>query len=247
MPDTIVIIFIFAIIIIDLCAKMATNLMLVRILEMLINKNLDNKKLECDNIVQDKKSTNNKQSPLHQSSLSNLLNKDNQKKYLTDDDKKYIEAQLKENESFDAILCTEVLEHILYPIEAIKELSRLLKTDGKLILTAPFCSLTHFAPYHFVSGFNQYWYNEILPQFNLEIISMESYGNYFEYLGQELHRLLHVASLYCELPSVSPNEIESIKIVMELLERYHSISKDSNQLLNFGFMIMAKKKGVYID
>jgi len=101
MPDTIVIIFIFAIIIIDLFAKMATNLMLVRILEMLINKNLDNKKLECDNIVQDKKSTNNKQSPLHQSQLSNLINKDNQKKYLTDDDKKYIEAQLKENESFE--------------------------------------------------------------------------------------------------------------------------------------------------
>jgi hypothetical protein len=101
MPDTIVIIFIFAIIIIDLCTKMATNLMLVRILEMFIKKNLDNKKLECDNIVQDKKSINNKQSPLHQSQLSNLLNKDNQKKYLTDDDKKYIESQLKENESFE--------------------------------------------------------------------------------------------------------------------------------------------------
>ena len=100
MPDTIVIILIFTIII-ALCAKMATILMLGRILEMLINKNLDNKKLECDNIVQDKKSTNNKQSPLHQSQLSNLLNKDNQKKYLTDDDKKYIEAQLKENESFE--------------------------------------------------------------------------------------------------------------------------------------------------
>ncbi len=101
MPDTIVIILIFTIIVADLCTKMATILMLGRILEMLINKNLDNKKLEYDNTVQDKKSTNNKQFPLHQSQLSNLLNKDNQKKYLTDDDKKYIEEQLKENESFE--------------------------------------------------------------------------------------------------------------------------------------------------
>ena len=52
------------------------------------------------------------------------------------------------DQSFDAIFCTEVFEHIPDPILAIKEFHRLLKPGGKLIITAPFNSLTHFAPYH---------------------------------------------------------------------------------------------------
>jgi Aminotransferase class-III/Methyltransferase domain len=47
--------------------------------------------------------------------------------------------------SFDAILCTEVLEHLPEPVLALRELARLLKLGGTLIITAPFCSLTHFA------------------------------------------------------------------------------------------------------
>jgi ubiquinone/menaquinone biosynthesis C-methylase UbiE len=54
------------------------------------------------------------------------------------------------DESFDAILCTEVFEHIPDPISAIKEFSRLLKRGGRLIITAPFCCGTHFAPYYFL-------------------------------------------------------------------------------------------------
>ncbi len=49
------------------------------------------------------------------------------------------------NNHFDAILCTEVFEHIPYPIETVKEFSRLIKR-GKLILTAPSNSLRHFDP-----------------------------------------------------------------------------------------------------
>ena len=43
-----------------------------------------------------------------------------------------------EDESFDAVLCTEVLEHVPDPVKAIEEFARLLKPGGKLILTAPF-------------------------------------------------------------------------------------------------------------
>src|SRR5205085_1455925 len=53
------------------------------------------------------------------------------------------------NGSFDAIMCTEVFEHIPHPAGALAEFARLLKPEGFLLLTAPFCSMTHFAPYHF--------------------------------------------------------------------------------------------------
>lgn len=41
--------------------------------------------------------------------------------------------------SFDAILCSEVLEHVPDPTKALDEFARLLKPGGKLILTAALC------------------------------------------------------------------------------------------------------------
>ena len=58
-----------------------------------------------------------------------------------------------ENDYFDAVMCVEVFEHLPNPIEALLELNRVLKPGGKLILTAPFASLTHYSPYHYATGF----------------------------------------------------------------------------------------------
>ena len=39
--------------------------------------------------------------------------------------------------SFDVVICTEVLEHVLEPIRAIAEISRVLAPGGRLYLSAP--------------------------------------------------------------------------------------------------------------
>jgi len=41
------------------------------------------------------------------------------------------------NNTFDIIVCESVIEHTLYPLELAKEISRILKKDGILYLTAP--------------------------------------------------------------------------------------------------------------
>jgi SAM-dependent methyltransferase len=91
--------------------------------------------------------------------------------------------------SFDAILCSEVLEHIPQPSEALDEFQRLLKPGGALILTAPFASLVHFAPYHFCTGFSRYWYEHHLPKRGLKIEHLTANGDWFSYIQQEITRL----------------------------------------------------------
>lgn len=50
------------------------------------------------------------------------------------------------DETFDLVLCTEVLEHLHAPDSALREMHRVLKPRGKLILTTPFAYAIHYAP-----------------------------------------------------------------------------------------------------
>jgi SAM-dependent methyltransferase len=149
----------------------------------------------------------------------------------------------RKDEFFDAILCTEVLEHIIEPELAIMELARLLKPGGKLFLTAPFCSLTHFAPMHYFTGFNAFWYQKILPEYKLKILELNTYGNYFEYLAQEMHRMLFVAGKYCKNPEAEEFELDALETVVNLLEKFGQVENHSYELLNFGFLVVAEKEG----
>jgi SAM-dependent methyltransferase len=54
-----------------------------------------------------------------------------------------------ESNSFDRVLCTEVLEHVSEPISSITEMVRILKPNGKLILTVPFLFPEHDTPHDF--------------------------------------------------------------------------------------------------
>jgi SAM-dependent methyltransferase len=93
------------------------------------------------------------------------------------------------DQSFDVILCSEVFEHVPDPTKALDEFMRLLKPGGKLILTAPFASLVHFAPYHYCTGFSRYWYEYHLARCEFEIEELIPNGDWFLYCQQELMRL----------------------------------------------------------
>ncbi len=145
------------------------------------------------------------------------------------------------NSSFDAILCSEVFEHIPKPIEALKEFHRLLKTDGILILTAPFCSLTHFSPYHYYSGYNRGFYEMILPEIGFEITEILSNGSFFEYLAQEILRLPQIASKYSGVKMGRLYRLAAAH-VLRCLSKCSSTDKASDEILCFGYHVRASKK-----
>ena len=90
--------------------------------------------------------------------------------------------------SFDALLCTEVLEHVPEPIRALGELSRVLKVGGTLFLSAPLGSGLHQQPHHYYGGYTPHFYRRFLPEHGFELLHIVPNGGFYRHLLQELHR-----------------------------------------------------------
>jgi ubiquinone/menaquinone biosynthesis C-methylase UbiE len=142
--------------------------------------------------------------------------------------------------SFDAVMCTEVLEHVPDPVAALKELNRVLRPGGYLLITAPFVSLTHFAPYHFATGLSKFFYEHHLGAMNYTIEDISSNGNYFEFIGQEVRRIKRVGKAY----STGYNFFDKIftHLTLMTLQKLSGKDKGSDELLNFGIHVFARKR-----
>ena len=79
-----------------------------------------------------------------------------------------------ENETFDNIVCLEVLEHCIYPDKALEEMLRVLKSGGKLFLSTPFIFHIHAAPQDFFRFTGYYFYSRFSKLGETKIIN---YGN----------------------------------------------------------------------
>jgi len=143
--------------------------------------------------------------------------------------------------SVDAIMCTEVLEHIPDPVAAIKEFSRLVKPGGYLLITAPFASLTHFAPYHFASGLSKYFYEKHLPDNGFEITELQHNGNYFEYIAQENRRIKTIAAKYSNR-KLNIFQKAIIHLNLLVLQGLSKNDQGSSELLCYGIHVFARKK-----
>ena len=50
---------------------------------------------------------------------------------------------------FDAVICTEVLEHVLHFQGLVDEIYRVMRVDGEAIVTVPWSARFHYIPYDF--------------------------------------------------------------------------------------------------
>ncbi|AGB42131.1 methyltransferase family protein [Halobacteroides halobius DSM 5150] len=75
--------------------------------------------------------------------------------------------ELIDDNYFDYILCTEVLEHTLNPFSAIKEINRILKPGGLVFITVPFNFRIH-GPLPDCWRFTEYGLKELLKKFTIK-------------------------------------------------------------------------------
>ena len=105
-----------------------------------------------------------------------------------------------EDKTYDAVLCTEVLEHIVDAPSAIVKFSRILKSGGKLIITAPFACHKHFAPHFYSSGYSEYFYRTMFARLGIDVVEITSNGSYFRVMHNELLRVASDAENYSKTP-----------------------------------------------
>jgi ubiquinone/menaquinone biosynthesis C-methylase UbiE len=142
---------------------------------------------------------------------------------------------------YDVVLCTEVFEHIPDPISATKEFSRILKPGGTLIITAPFCSMIHFSPYHFYTGFTKFFYEYHLPKYGFVLKEVIPNGNFFNYVAQDLRYVSPIAEKYCGKRTNLIQKI-SMLIVLRVLKKLNRYDRGSSEVLNFGYHVIATRK-----
>lgn len=90
-----------------------------------------------------------------------------------------------EDDSFDVVLCTQVLEHVKYPQKVVKELYRIMKPSGYLYLTAPQAWGIHDEPDNYFN-FTKYGLKLLFDEAGFEVISIEPRGGYFWFIGRSI-------------------------------------------------------------
>ncbi len=73
-------------------------------------------------------------------------------------------------ESFDAVICSQVLEHIFTPMEFLQEIRRVLRPGGSLLLAVPFAWDEHSQPYDF-GRYSSFGLNHLLTEAGFEVIA----------------------------------------------------------------------------
>ena len=90
--------------------------------------------------------------------------------------------------SYDIVLMLQVLEHIEFPVKALKEVNRILKVGGVLFLSVPQAAGDHFEPYHYFN-YTQYGLGSVLKQTGFEVMSMDRLAGMFVYVGNRIQKL----------------------------------------------------------
>lgn len=78
--------------------------------------------------------------------------------------------------TFDTVLCTELLEHVLDPVRCVLEVRRVLRPGGTLILTTPFFYWVHEAPHDYYR-YTPYALRSMVHRAGLEVVDFRTRGN----------------------------------------------------------------------
>ena len=89
--------------------------------------------------------------------------------------------------SFDTVICTDVLEHIYRPELLFSEMTRVLKPNGHLILAVPFLYWVHHNA-HDYHRYTHFKLKEFCENNKLKVVELNTYGGLPEIIYDLVHK-----------------------------------------------------------
>jgi SAM-dependent methyltransferase len=144
-----------------------------------------------------------------------------------------------EDNSFDIIVLSDVLEHIPEPEKVFVEIRRLLKTNGKLIFNVPFMYWLHEQPYDYYR-YTEFALRRFLQIGKLELELLEPLGGLPEIFADFASKIFGMFP--CHLGHPMANFIQWItEIIVFKTEIGKKISKITGRNFPLGYFGIARK------
>jgi SAM-dependent methyltransferase len=143
--------------------------------------------------------------------------------------------------SIDAMLCSEVLEHVPHPAKAIGEFARILRPGGALLLTVPFLARLHEEPHDYFR-YTRHGLRTLLDEGGFDVKEIAETGSLFSFVGHQVSLGLLGLTWHLRLLRRVMVALNSLFVVRPAtaLDRLARM----NRLLPLGYVVVATRRDI---
>lgn len=142
--------------------------------------------------------------------------------------------------SYDTVLCSEVLEHVPDPTAAVAEIKRVLRPDGKLILTVPFLGRLHEEPHDYYR-FTKHGLAVLLEAATLELEDITPTGSIGALLGHQISTLIIGATWHVPIVRWLAFALNVLFVVLPSLLLDRALGPIRNKM-PLGYVVVASRR-----
>lgn len=95
-----------------------------------------------------------------------------------------------EDDAFDCVFCSQVLEHLPHPGKALAEFHRVLRTDGCVLITVPHLSALHEEPHDYFR-YTPYGLRSLMEEAGFEILDLRRSGGLITFVTHPISYVLN--------------------------------------------------------
>jgi SAM-dependent methyltransferase len=142
-----------------------------------------------------------------------------------------------EDDGYDTLYCSQVLEHVAEPERALLQMKRKLRPDGKLLLSVPHLARRHELPHDYFR-YTQEGARALLERTGFEVLEVSTYGGILSLLHHQASVLALGATI--ALPGVGAIALAANAPLAVLLPRVDD-AVDRARLLPLGVVAVARR------
>lgn len=149
--------------------------------------------------------------------------------------------------SFQSVIATEVLEHVMNPERVVAEMSRVIQDGGLLLVSVPFVIELHQVPYDF-RRYTVFGLRQLLEGADFEVIELVTRGNFVTTAGRVMaHAIYRLGAQRVKSdgavklrPWLIPIVLPLVAVVQALANLFGRFTSDDS--LCMGYVALARRR-----